>query len=238
MAKLTDAGSIIARCPGCDGGLSTFHWVPTERATPAHFITKHYLMPQGLWYNVFHVLFRCTGCGGGGLGAVKMRELAADNFPSATLQELLGFYPEARERFKLPEAVPHGIREEFREAERCFEAGCRRAAAGLFRSVLDKTMRANGYHVRQLPRLVEQIDAAAADGAITATRQKRAHEDIRALGNDVLHDEWEPISEEAVESAHHYAQRILEDFYDDRPTTLALLRSKNRQADEDRPAAP
>jgi hypothetical protein len=104
----------------------------------------------------------------------------------------------------------------------------------MFRSVLDKTMRANGYKIKGLD-LYQQIEAACADGVITESRKKRAHEDIRVLGNDVLHDEWEEILEETVEQAHHYAQRVLEDFYDDRQTTLALLRAKNRVPEEDRP---
>jgi hypothetical protein len=158
----------------------------------------------------------------------------ADEFP-LHVEGLISFHPEARERLKLPIAVPEGVRNEFHEAEKCMEAGCLRAAAGLFRSVLDKTMRANGY--KKVGDLKKQIEAAAADGVITESRKKRAHDDIRVLGNDVLHDEWEPIPEEAVEAAHHYTQRILEDLYDDRPTALALLRDKKRIADEGKPKA-
>lgn len=40
-----------------------------------------------------------------------------------------------------------------------------------------------------------------------------------------------------MEAAHHYVQRILEDFYDDRPSTLTVLRAKGRVPDEDKPAA-
>jgi hypothetical protein len=76
--------------------------------------------------------------------------------------------------------------------------------------------------------LADRIDEAAADGTITAARSKRAHEDIRVLGNDVLHDEWREVTEDEFDEAHHYAQRILEDFYDDRPTVEALLIEKGR----------
>jgi hypothetical protein len=154
-----------------------------------------------------------------------------ERFPNA-VETLVSFYPEAGERLKLPAAVPQGIRNEFCEAEHCLDAGCFRAAAGLFCSVLDKTMRANGY--KGVGDLKKQIEAAAADGVITESRKKRAHEDIRVLGNDALHDEWVAISEEAVEAAHHYAQRVLEDFYDDRESTLAQLRTKGRVPDEDK----
>lgn len=48
------------------------------------------------------------------------------------------------------------------------------------------------------------------------------------LGNDVMHDDWREVTEQEFDEAHRYAQRILEDFYDDRPTVEALLISKGR----------
>ena len=63
---------------------------------------------------------------------------------------------------------------------------------------------------------------------ITETRKKRAHENIRVLGNDVLHDDWREIKENEFEEARKYSQRVLEDFYDDRPTVEATLKSKGR----------
>jgi hypothetical protein len=109
-----------------------------------------------------------------------------------------------------------------------------RAAAGMFRSVLDKTLRANGYKGKEGTTLKQQIDTAAADGVITEARKKRAHDEIRVLGNDVLHDEWHEIKEVDVELARHYSQRILEDLYDDRESVLALLRVAQRTPDEDK----
>jgi hypothetical protein len=105
----------------------------------------------------------------------------------------------------------------------------------MFRSVLDKTLRANGYKVKNGTTLEQQIDMAAADGVITPARSRRAHEEIRVLGNDVLHDEWHEIAVEDVEAARHYAQRVLEDFYDDRNSVLTQLRSAGRVPDEDKP---
>jgi hypothetical protein len=152
----------------------------------------------------------------------------------ADIWQLLGFYPDAKPRLQLPPAVPQGIQNEFREAEVCMEHECYRAAAALFRSVLDKTMRANGYKTKDVRNLQEQIDKATTDG-VTA-RQRRAHEEVRVLGNDVLHDDWHPMSLEDVEPAHHYVQRILEDFYDNRESVLKQLRSANRIPEEDKKA--
>jgi hypothetical protein len=74
------------------------------------------------------------------------------------------------------------------------------------------------------------IDEAASDGAITTARSIRAHEEIRVLGNDVLHDEWRQISQEEFDLSHRYTQRILEDLYDDRHSVLKLLTARNRTA--------
>jgi hypothetical protein len=136
-----------------------------------------------------------------------------------------GFYPFATEAAPLPKSVPEDIKSEFREAELCSAANALRAASALLRSTLEKTLKANGYTEGNLK---QKIEAAAADGVITAPRKERAHAEIRVLGNDVLHDEYRPVDPEEVKLAHHYTQRILEDFYDDRPTTLAQLKAKGR----------
>jgi uncharacterized protein DUF4145 len=133
------------------------------------------------------------------------------------------------------------IQHEFREAERCLEHECYRAAAALFRSVLDKTLKANGYKSGHKVNLQVQIDEAAKDGVITEARKKRAHEDIRVLGNDILHDDWRELTEDDVEPAHRYTQRILEDLYDDRPSVLKQLLAAGRKPlgeDDDKDGVP
>jgi hypothetical protein len=127
--------------------------------------------------------------------------------------------------------VPPDIQGEFREAERCTAFKANRAASALFRSVLEKTLKANGYTKGNDPSLRDlqkRIDAAAADGVITDARRKRAHDNIRSLGNDVLHDDWREVTADEVEDSHRYTQRILEDLYDDRPTVEALLTAKKK----------
>jgi hypothetical protein len=235
MATLNDLGNLTARCPGCGGALTRFEY----RADGNELGAVRYKASRrsGFGYSYHELqyrLFRCVGCGMGGLGVVQMKRLGG-NYPS-DIDELRDFEYEAPAPLDLPHAVPAGIAREFREAERCLANGTRRAAAAMFRSALDKTLRANGYKTKR-ERLWEQIDEAAADGVITATRQKRAHEDIRVLGNDVLHDDWQPVSAEDVEAAHHYTQRILEDFYDDREEVLKTLRDKGRVPAEDLTAA-
>jgi hypothetical protein len=228
MATLTQQGSVIARCPDCDGAKSTFEYA-SQGQSRGHMTKMGYRGDRG--FRVRFQLFKCAGCGRAGLGAIRMRDVH-DSYPE-DIFELLDFFPEAKERLPLPAAVPKGIQNEFREAEKCVEHECYRAGAALFRSVLDKTMRANGYKTKGAT-LEDQIDKAAADGVITAARKRRAHEEIRVLGNDVLHDEWHAISLDDVEAAHRYVQRILEDLYDNRDSVLKQLRDAKRVPDEDK----
>lgn len=235
MAVINDHGNVIANCPTCDGAKSTFEYIGNRgelgqvtKVFPRDY--RHFSQDQ---LRVRFQLFRCNACGAGALGVIKMMNVHG-SYPK-DIWELLDFYPEAKERLPLPNDVPAGIKREFREAELCSEAGCYRAAAGMLRSVLDKTLRANGYNTRENRNLKQQIDAAAADGVITKPRQKRAHEEVRVFGNDVLHDDWHEVKPEDVEVSRQYLQRLLEDFYDDRASVLALLKAAKRTPDELKP---
>ena len=222
MATINTQGTVRARCPGCKGALSSFEW---RTANAQHGVTiapyRDYQKGEG---QAEYRLFRCAGCGMGGLGAVAC---AQTQYPNG-IWDLLWFHPEVKERLPLPKNVPDGIETEFREGETCLESGALRASAAMFRSVLDKTLRANGYKEKKGTTLEQQIDMAAEDGVITQARRRRAHDEIRVLGNDVLHDEWQAIPEEDVEAARYYAQRILEDFYDDRESVLKQLYDAKR----------
>ena len=173
-------------------------------------------------------LYQCPGCEHGALARLLVPRKG--QFPKDAV--LAPFEPESIEQLPLPASVPGGIVYEFREVEQCLSARCNRAAAGMFRSVLDKTMRANGYKLKPGTSLQQQIDLAVDGGVITKARSLRAHEDVRTLGNDVLHEEWKEISEEDVLLVRHYAQRILEDLYDDRPAVMTLLKAAGRDADD------
>jgi len=229
MAEINTLGNIVARCPGCGGGKSTFEYQVDGKPLGATKITG--LRPYTRMRektDIHFRLLRCAGCGRGALGTIRMHDVGAKD-PEG-IWELLEFIPEAKLRLSIPEAVPKEIKYEFREAERCMEANCYRAAAAMFRSVLDKVFMANGYKTDQDKNLKKQIDAAAKEGIITEARKKKAHEDVRVLGNDVLHDEWRELKEDDVKQAQHYTQRILEDFYDDRGSVLKLLKDAGRKS--------
>lgn len=173
---------------------------------------------------IVYLLSQCAACKLGGFACISDNGQSLGAF-------LSDFYPYSIDSAMIPTSVPADIQTEFREAERCQGQRMNRAASALFRSVLEKTLKANGYTKGNDPALRDlqkRIDAAAADGVITQARQKKAHDDIRALGNDVLHDDWREVKDDEVEDAHRYMHRILEDFYDDRPTVEAILISKKR----------
>lgn len=230
MATLnSDSGCIMANCPGCDGARSIFEWRSAEQKVFGAIRSFYYhQQPAG---SIGYQLFRCTGCGRGALGIIKHAN-QHESYPNGDF-DLLNFYPETKDYLHLPNSVPEGIKREFKEAEQSFNNDCFRAAAGLFRSVLDKTLRANGYDTRKNPNLKKQIDAAAEDGVITQARKKRAHDEVRVLGNDVLHDDWCEILKEDIVASRRYTQRILEDLYDDRETVLGYLREVGRKPLED-----
>jgi hypothetical protein len=167
-----------------------------------------------------HTLYRglrCAGCGRGAMSVIAQN--------SSADMELIDFFPRTLDTLIVPQAVPKDVLTEFRESELTASVGAWRAASAMLRSSLEKTLKHNGY---LKGTLAAKIDEAAADGVITAARSKRAHEDIRVLGNDILHDAWRVVTQEEFDLAHKYAQRILEDLYDDRPSVMALLTEKNR----------
>jgi hypothetical protein len=170
-----------------------------------------------------HMHLRCASCHRGGMAKVHDNGKVVDG-------QLEEFFPFTVQHVDLPAVLPDGIQAEFREAELCAALNANRAASALYRSVLEKTLEANGY---VKGTLAKKIDAAAADGILTESRRRRAHDDIRVLGNDVLHDEWHEVPDTDVDDAARYAQRITEDFYDDRASVESTLLDKGRIKKED-----
>jgi hypothetical protein len=114
MAKINKLGNITASSPGCNGSTSTFEYMYGGRELGFTIIKvpKPY-RPFNEEVDAQFRLYRCAGCGMGGLGFVKMRGEVA-KYP-ADIYKLVWFMPEAKQRLPLPKAVPEGIRNEFRE---------------------------------------------------------------------------------------------------------------------------
>lgn len=211
--------NVRAPCPDCGGAFTTFEnakltSVAVEAVCARSIQTKvgakfyDHLMYRGL---------RCAGCGRGGMSVTA--------FNSPQDHVLVDFFPRALDSLPLPKDVPADLVSEFQEAELTASVGAWRAASAMLRSTLEKALKHNGYDKGSL---ANKIDNAASDNVITAARSRRAHEDIRVLGNDVLHDAWRAVGQDEFDLAHKYAQRILEDLYDDRASVLLLLQEKER----------
>ena len=215
-------GNVSARCPDCGGAVTTFEYKDSSHEYGSVLVDKSHSYEGAQYSRVLYKLLKCAGCGRGGIAKIHDRGRVLDG----TLES---FFPTTIERAWLPTGVPQGSEAEFREAELCASIGAWRAASGLLRSTLEKLLRANGYSKGSL---AARIDDASSDGVITEARRKKAHEDVRVLGNDVLHEEWREVKPEEVYQSHHYVQRVAEDFYDDRPSVEAILVSRKRLTPE------
>lgn len=211
-------GNVSAHCPDCGGAITTFE----HKSAASNFGTviqnTNHTFENLRYQRVLYLLLRCASCGRGGIAKIHDNGAVVDG-------KLEAFYPTSIDCAKLPNGTPSGVSAEFREAELCASIGAWRAASGLLRSTLEKVLRANGYSKGSL---ADRIDLASTDGVITEARRRRAHDEIRVLGNDVLHDEWRPVTPDEVTLAHHYVQRITEDFYDDRASVEPVLIAKGR----------
>ena len=215
-------GNVKAVCPTCEtmttfeykhGGSSEFGTVVVDEKHEFDGITYHRLV---------YKLLRCANCGRGGLASVHLPHNSGYSASSGALGEFLPFVVA---RLSIPPGVPSGVANEFRESETCASVGAWRAGSGLLRSTLEKVLKINGYSKGSL---YDRINEAAGDGVITNARRQRAHDNVRVLGNDVLHDDWREVGPEEYEQAHHYTQRILEDLYDDRSTVESLLKASGK----------
>jgi hypothetical protein len=206
------SGDVVAYCPECEA-LTTFEHSHQGHEYQSIIVDKPHIYGEIRYIRILYRLLRCASCKRGGLAVIHDNGRVVDGVLSE-------FYPISVDNLTLPPNAPKDIVAEFREAELCAAVAANRASSALFRSVLEKTLKANGY---VKGTLAGKIDEAAHDNVLTESRRKRAHNEIRVLGNDVLHDDWREVSSEDVQGARHYAQRILEDFYDDRTSVISIL---------------
>ena len=123
--------SVSAHCPTCNAITS--------------FDQKHVAMVQRphtyagqTFQRVLYILSQCARCERGGIAVVPDN----GNRQNATLE---AFFPVSVDALPLPSEVPNDLVAEFREAEFCAAFKANRGASALFRSVLEKTLKANGY---------------------------------------------------------------------------------------------
>jgi hypothetical protein len=222
--------NVLALCPDCEA-VTSFDDRGFSNTRMGTSLIERRTQFEGIQYSrILWQAFRCNVCGRGAIAKI----LDNGNSQGAVLQD---FIPQAIQKALLPTSVPQDIVAEFRESELCAAHTAYRSGSAMLRSVLDKTLSKNGYDEveyddkgtkKKSRALLHRINAASEDGVLTETRRRKAHENIRVLGNDILHDDWRAVTKEEFDESHKYSQRILEDFYDDRPTIEAQLKAKGR----------
>jgi len=210
-------GLIKCVCPDCNA-LANFDFKDSSREFGYVVTNKQHRYNGKHFSRIVYKLFSCTGCGRGGIAKIH-----SNNNPQEG--EVEDFYPVGIGKDNVPKNTPHEILAELNEAELCASVQAWRAGSAMLRSVLEKVLIQNGYSEK---KLLGKINAANKDGIITDSRTQKAHNEIRVLGNDILHDEWKAVTEEDFSIAYHYCQRIIEDFYDDRDTIENILKEKSR----------
>lgn len=207
--------AVIARCHRCSGAVTAFNPVTTGSSSVFTQTEE--------WSNgdvmVTYMFVRCSACGTGAVATL------VNDFLERGPLRLHDFHPHSPDFEALPQDAPMAVVAEVREAEWAASVGAFRAATALLRSALEKVLKSNGYVAGVL---ATKIDDAAADGIITASRKRQVHEDVRHLGNDVVHDEWRQVTLDEYELARKYVTWILEDFYADRPTVVSELKTAGR----------
>jgi|SRR3990170_7295749 len=221
MKPIVSDGNITADCPAC-GVPTSFEWRnPSSNTEFGSVVVERTHKYNGRSFlRLIHKLYRCAVCARPGVGTFHFDNSFVKDGVLAT------FWPTTVVPTALPSDVPPGVVNEYREAELCMSVGAWRAAAALFRSAIEKVLKTNGYEAER--DLFQRIEAAAKDGVITAARRQRAHDLVRTLGNDVLHDEWREVTQAEAEAAQHYVGRVIEDLYDDRATVEKTLSAANR----------
>lgn len=218
MQPKNNGYTVQAICSFCKVPV-TFDWREEGREIGYSIQAGQHQFAGQTFNRIHYRLLRCSGCGRCAVGYFHDRNEASSALIEA-LWPSLSVIGAA-----LPANVPKEIVAEFREGEVCAAAAAFRGGSALIRSALEKTLKLNGY---TQGNLLNKIDLAASDGVITDSQRRRAHAEIRDLGNDVLHDEWRAVTLAEFESARHYCQRILEAFYDLREAVEETLRTKNR----------
>jgi hypothetical protein len=232
MAEINEYnGSIIARCGSskCNGAKTGFDWKENAKQIGYTDVISKYDSYNRCYKTVQSRIYKCASCGFGSVAQIAFSHKNKDDFPGFNI-EIIEFSNEAIEKLPIPKFTPNDIYNEFREAENCFEEKCNRAALALFRSVIEKVLNQHGYDNKikkgektLKPSLADKIDLAKQEGIISLALCKRAHEKIRVVGNDILHDEWREVLDQEVEETREYCQRVLEAFYDDIETVSKII---------------
>jgi hypothetical protein len=218
-------GNVVARCPACRA-VTTFE-SRGEREHGSLVLEGDVKVGRVLYSRTIFRLLRCAGCGRGGLAEIADSGRVVDG-------GLKAFFPDLPALAELPSEVPAELSSDVMEAERCASVRAYRAGVALLRSVLERTLKLNGFRDADMDKdrrlsLKTRLRHALDDGLIAPTRWSQLDDGIREFANDILHDApYQEVSTDDFSRVHTFAQRLLEDFYGDREVVVRRLVEKGR----------
>jgi uncharacterized protein DUF4145 len=134
-----------------------------------------------------------------------------DGAPSQNFR-IHSVFPMGKIDDSVPEEIDYPVREDFREAKRCFAVKAYKGAVTMCRRIVQVSAIALGASAGK--RLVDQIDEITAKQVITPTLQRFAHE-IRSVGNAGAHpsEDLDEINEEDAKDILEFTDQFLEHVY-------------------------
>ena len=127
--------------------------------------------------------------------------------------EVKRIYPAGHHEFDLTVEIPDALRDDFREAGSCLDAGCFRASMVMSRRALQRVLKAQGCDQR---KLVDAINAAIKQDVLRKAFHPLA-EEVREDGNLGAHPDDEQLDNATKEAAEHvmeFVRLIVEEFYE------------------------
>src|ERR1044072_4541098 len=112
MQPIYKNGHVSARCPDCNGAVTTFERRDSSREFGAIIVDGVHRFDGRDYGRVLYIMMRCAGCGRGGLAKIH-------DIGQVVKGKLEWFFPVSIDRARLPASVPAGVEAEFREAELC-----------------------------------------------------------------------------------------------------------------------
>lgn len=137
----------------------------------------------------------------------------------------LRIYPQGTYELAASLPVSQEVRSEYREAGHCLAVGCHLASMTMSRRVLQRCLKVQKFEQRNL---VEQIDAAKADGTIPRRYHVLADE-IRHYGNIGAHpddDKAELVNEPNAKQLLKFVELLIHEFYELPAQAAALTQQR------------
>lgn len=141
----------------------------------------------------------------------------------------IGLFPAAS--YELPsdvQDIPDEVRNDYREAGKCLDAGCYKASMVMSRRALQRCLKEQGCTQK---KLADAIQHAVANGMLRTAFHPLA-EEIRQFGNLSAHpddDQLKNANEDNAKHVLHFVKLLVEEFYEV-PARATSLQKKREDA--------